>query len=365
MYLQTLSLFFFKNYLEASFQFSKEINCIIGANGSGKTNLLDAIHYLSLTKSAFNNSDQLTVQHNQKLFMVKGTFEKDEEMYQVNCGFVNGEKKTVHLNQVPYERLSQHIGKFPVVLITPYDTDLVRGGSEVRRKYMDSIIAQTDAKFLDELMKYNGILKQRNALLKQFAEQNSFDESLLETYDDILVRIGTSIHEKRKVFTEELSDKLKHSYDQLTSHSEPIEIKYQSELLRTDFSELLNKHQQRDLFLQRTSSGIHRDDYLFVLKDKPLKKFGSQGQQKSYVISLKLAHFDFLYQHLNEKPILLLDDIFEKLDQKRIKNLIHLISEHHFGQIFITDARPEPTKNLLSSVSSDIKFFDIEHLTQE
>ncbi|MEN7550283.1 DNA replication/repair protein RecF [Rapidithrix thailandica] len=363
MYLKDLRIISFKNYEESELHFSAQINCFTGANGSGKTNLLDAIHYLCLTKSAFNAIDAQNIRHQAPLFALHGTFFKNEKEYQVSCGLKAGKKKSIRLNKKEYERVSEHIGQFPCVLIAPNDTDLIREGSETRRKYFDSIISQINKPYLEQLICYNQALKQRNILLKQFAEQRYFEQDLLEPYDHMLIDLSQKIAEQRRAFITTFQPLFEKHYQYISAAKEQVALNYSSQVKVSGFEEHFRNNLQKDMHLQRTTSGIHKDDFDFSIEEYPLKKFGSQGQQKSYVIALKLAQFEVMHQATGRKPILLMDDIFDKLDDLRIAKLLQMITEHIFGQVFITDAREERSRQLMKQVHAETIFFDIEQLS--
>jgi len=297
MQLKQLQLLNFKNYEEANLQFSSRINVLVGKNGSGKTNLLDAIYYLSLTKSAFSSSDHQCILHGQSYFMIKGKFETDLMVKEIASSVQIGSKKVFLEESTPYDKLSEHIGKYPVVLIAPDDVDLVKEGSESRRKFFDSIISQLDKRYLEDLMQYNHALKQRNGLLKMFSERGNPDWLALESFDQILVRLGKSIFEKRNAFAKEFLPVFARFFQFIVQDNEETDLEYNSELKSKDFAKELIATRQKDMALQRTSFGVHRDDYLFSLGTSDLKKLGSQGQQKSFIIALKLAQFEIVKQH--------------------------------------------------------------------
>ncbi|MGV3503063.1 MAG: DNA replication/repair protein RecF [Adhaeribacter sp.] len=359
MLLENLSLLYFKNYEEADISFSPHINCFIGDNGSGKTNLLDAIHYLSMSKSAFTTSDLQNIKQNEDYFMVRGRFLSGHKKDTIQCTFRAGQKKVITHNKVAYEKVSEHIGRYPVVLISPYDTDLVREGSEERRKYFDSLLSQLDHDYLDTLIHYNYLLKQRNSLLKQFAERHYFDRDYLQILDEQLVPAGEKIARRRQVFLEEFSPIFQRHYQHLTESGEQVELQYKSHLPGASFASLLENARHKDLLLQRTTVGPHKDDFTFVMNNWPIKNYGSQGQQKSYVISLKLAHFEIVARHQGQKPLLLLDDIFDRLDEKRITKLMELVADHTFGQLFITDSHLERTDRIVAGLSESIARFHV------
>lgn len=349
MHLKKLSVLNFKNYEEVNLDIESRITVFVGKNGSGKTNLLDAIYYLSLTKSAFSSSDTHCIRNGESFFMVKGVFEKQSKIYELVTSVQVGLKKMFRENQQDYEKLSAHIGKYPVVLVAPDDSDLVKEGSEARRKFFDSIISQLDARYLDNLIQYNHVLKQRNSLLKMFHESGRVDALALESYDQLLIEFGTYIYNRRISFLQEFHPAFQRYYTFLVDAHEITTVQYVTGLADASFEAGLKSCRQKDLILQRTCFGIHRDDFQFQLNSGELKRFGSQGQQKSFIIALKLAQFDVLENNKGFKPLLLLDDIFDKLDDSRIARLLELIKTS-LGQIFITDARPERTTDLLKAI---------------
>ena len=371
MYLEKLSLTNFKNYEDGRYVFGQEVNVLVGPNGSGKTNLLDAIYFLALSKSAFQSQDALSILHDASYFIIDGTFAEDARMVQITISLQRGQRKVLMADKKPYERISEHIGRFPVVLIAPNDTDLVREHSEERRHFFDGVFSQLDPIYLRDYLIYQQVLKQRNSLLKLFADQdrrngNQVDDDLLDTYDEPLLDLGQKIHDRRQQFIQEFMPGFKAHYAYLSDGRETVDIQYESDVSNPDFASEFRHFRRRDTVLQRTTMGIHKDDYSFLIGDSsgqtvPLKKFGSQGQQKTFVIALKLAQFDQLRSGKGVKPILLLDDIFDKLDDRRISKLIQQMDEGAFGQLFITDARPERTRDLLSKVKADVRFFEIAH----
>lgn len=360
MHLENLSLIYFKNYEELNLNFSAQINCFVGENGGGKTNLLDAIHYLSLTKSAFNAIDVQNIQHEQPFFLVKGTFSSFEKQYTIQCSLKSGQKKIIRNNKKTYEKISDHIGLFPLILIAPDDTNIIREGSEMRRKFFDSIISQLDSVYLSNLIKYNHILRQRNNLLKQFAERNFLDKDLLEQYDMQLLKFGEAIFVKRQQFIKDYLPVFIKHYQNLSSSKEQVSLQYKADFSCQNKENLFEESLRKDLALQRTTIGIHKDDFIFEIEGFPLKKFGSQGQQKSFLIALKLAQFDVIRSAKGYKPILLLDDVFDKLDDQRIQKLMEMVAGHSFGQLFVTDARPERTARIFESIEAEIKVFRIK-----
>ncbi len=359
MQLQTLQLINFKNYAEAKVDFSSKINVLVGKNGSGKTNLLDAIYYLALTKSAVSAADTFCVRHGQPHFFLKGLFRQGNELKEISSAFQTGSKKIFKEGVNEYQKLSDHIGKYPVVFIAPDDTDLVKEGSEARRKFFDGIISQLDRSYLETLIQYHQALKQRNSLLKMFGETNSFDPIALETFDELLAALGTPIYMKRHSFVADFTPVFRKFYSLIVEDEEATVI-YNSELKNMNFEEGLKNSRRRDHALQRTGFGIHRDDYLFTLGPGDLKRLGSQGQQKSFIIALKLAQSEILRRHKGFDPLLLLDDIFDKLDDSRIDRLLGLIKNDELGQLFITDARPDRTAALLRQIQVSSSVFSVE-----
>ena len=348
MRLENLHLINFKNYAEARLEFQGNIHCFLGKNGSGKTNLLEAIHYLSFTKGGIQSSDVNNIRHGQDHLLIKGSFEKDGKSFDVACSYTSDEKKKMSENGKVYSRFSQHIGKYPLVLVAPNDIELIWDGGEIRRKFFDTLLAQLDKEYLEHLISYQAQLRQRNGLLRMFAERNSIDRDLIASYNEKLVSSGTILHNKRLDFTKQYQPIVEKRYTFLVDRpSEAAGLSYESDLHTIDFQDELNKRLERDVLAGRTTVGIHRDDFLFTLSGNDLKKFGSQGQQKSFLIALKLAEFDCLKKKNGSMPLLLLDDIFDKLDDDRIVQLMKLVSGGTFGQIFITDARPGRSLDVL------------------
>ncbi|MDO7873148.1 DNA replication/repair protein RecF [Hymenobacter sp. ASUV-10] len=363
MTLDSLHLLFFKNYDEANLRFSPGINCFIGDNGSGKTNLLDAIHYLSLTKSAFTPTDSQSIKQDADFFVVKGKFQADSSASSetIQVSLRAGQKKALTHDKQPYDRLSDHIGKYPAVLISPYDTDLIRQSSEERRKYFDSLLSQLDHEFLEQLITYNALLRQRNAVLKQSSgSSHGFDRDYLLALDEQLAPLGQQLTAARATFLTEFTPIFQRHYQQLADGREAVTLTYKSQLLDADFAQLLRANERRDLILQRSTTGPHRDDFIFLMEELPVKNYGSQGQQKSFAIALKLAQFEILAIRQQHKPLLLLDDIFDRLDEKRIARLLELVANDTFGQVFLTDTNLARTDLALTRVSSDIYRFRVQ-----
>lgn len=349
----------FKNYQEAEFSFSEKINCLVGNNGVGKTNVLDAIYYLCVSKSYFNPVDTQNISHNTAFFLLEGSFSKGEQADKIAIALKRGSKKSVRRNGKEYERIADHIGHLPLVMISPSDSDLILEGSEVRRRFMDSVISQSDKLYLDDLLAYNRALGQRNSLLKYFAANSKFDADQLALYDEQLIERGTLIFEKRKSFVDSLKPILLRYYGAISGGAEEVGLRYDSALSDQNFEALLHQSLQRDRLVQFTTQGIHRDDLTLTMLDYQLKKAGSQGQQKTFLLALKLAQFDFLKQESGYLPLLLLDDIFDKLDESRVTALIKLVNEHNFGQIFITDTHPERTRAIAKRINEESRIFTI------
>ncbi|MGR3811194.1 DNA replication/repair protein RecF [Jiulongibacter sp. NS-SX5] len=358
MFLRSIRLFNFRNHSDASFEFSERVNCIVGQNGNGKTNLLDAVYYLSLTKSSIHKQDPLSITYEEDLMVIDGDFLAEDQKQNITISLQRGQKKSVLADKKAYDRISDHIGKYPVVLIAPDDTDMIRDASDTRRKLFDGIMAQFDPEYLVLYQQYNRLLDQRNSLLKQFYEREYFDQQMLDSYSEPLVQKALAIAQKRNSFMKEFLPLAKHHYQTISDGKEEAVITYQTDV-KSDFAKVFKNNQKRDLAAHRTTMGVHKDDYSFELSGQPIKKFGSQGQRKSFVLAVKLAQFELLEKHKSKKPILLLDDIFDKLDDQRIEKLIEKIDDETFGQIFITDARPERTRRILEKVKADVRYFEL------
>ena len=359
MHLQKISLVNFKNIESKSFDFQEKINCFVGNNGVGKTNVLDAIYYLSFAKSYFNSVAIQNIKHQADFFMIEGDYVINNRSEKIVCSLKRGQKKLLKRNGKTYEKFSEHIGKLPLVIISPADRDLVTEGSDTRRKFIDGVISQQNKKYLLNLIAYNKVLSQRNALLKYFAANRTFDALNLGVYNDQLVDYGTKIYEVRKSFLEDFIPIFNKKYETVSGNKEDVNLLYKSQLHNFSLSDLLEKSLEKDKMLQYTSSGIHKDDLSFEIGEYPIKKFGSQGQQKSYLIALKLAQFEFIKQQSNVTPILLLDDIFDKLDEKRVQHIIDLVNSDDFGQIFITDTHSERTENIVKQSNKSYEIFEL------
>jgi DNA replication and repair protein RecF len=359
MNLNTLSLINYKNFESQVFDFDTKINCFVGANGIGKTNALDAIYHLAFGKSYFNPIAIQNINHNAEFFVVDGNFTKNDRSEKIIVSLKRGQKKMIKRNGKAYEKFSEHIGFIPLVIISPADRDLIIEGSDTRRKFIDSVISQSDKNYLTALISYNKVLGQRNALLKYFALNNTFNADTLSIYNEQLHTYGTEIFKKRDIFLKTFIPIFKERYQAISQSKEVIDLKYKSDLFNGELKDLLNKNINKDKALQYTSVGTHKDDMLFLIDDFPIKKFGSQGQQKSFLIALKLAQFDFIKQQSGVSPILLLDDIFDKLDENRVAQIISLVDDEHFGQIFISDTHAERTENVIKQIHQSYKIFKL------
>lgn len=361
MWLKQLSVLNFKNYSETSLEFLPEVNAFTGNNGVGKTNLLDAIHYLSLCKSYFNPIDSQHIKSGNDWFMVQGEFDKESNSDVISCSLKKNQKKQFKKNKKDYPRLADHIGLFPLVMISPNDSVIITDGSEERRKFVDNVISQTDNKYLDTLIIYNKFLAQRNSLLKQARQSNVLDLGLIEILNFQLEEVGNIIFAKRRTFMEEFQPEFDRHYEFLTEDAESVQLQYESPLMSDSFLNILAKNLERDRILERTSQGIHKDDLIFTIHGgMPLKKFGSQGQQKSFLIALKLAQYSYLQQKKGFKPLLLLDDIFDKLDDRRTHKLMQMVSDDDFGQIFLTDTDSKRIQRIFDEINRPVRIFGIE-----
>lgn len=369
MHLTQLSLVQFKNFNQAELLFSPGINCFTGKNGIGKTNLLDAIHYLSLTKSYFNPVDAQNIRHGSDFMVIQGEFLREEQTESVYCGFKRTQKKQFKRNRKEYQRLADHIGLLPVVMISPADNVLISEGSEERRKFINSVISQYDHEYLEDMVRYNHALLQRNKLLKDLGTDKATDPEMIELWDEQLALPGDRIFRKRDEFAKDLIQVFQKYYDYISLGRERIEVTYQSQLEGNDFRNLLKSSLGKDRLLQYTTVGIHKDDLLLSIGGHPIKRIGSQGQQKTLMVALKLAQFEFIRQNNGQKPILLLDDIFDKFDGDRVKQIIHLVAGEQFGQIFIADTNKHRIEAVLAELHSDYRIFEIDeegiHLSQQ
>lgn len=359
MFLKKISLFNYKNISEANYDFDAKINCFVGKNGIGKTNVLDAIYHLAYGKSYFNPLAVQNIKHGEEFFVIDGEFEKANRNEQIVSSFKKGQKKILKRNGKPYEKFSDHIGFIPLVIISPADNDLIIEGSETRRKFIDSVISQLDSAYLQELIQYQKIISQRNALLKYFALNHVFETDTLAIYNEQLNSLGQRIFEKRKQFIDAFLPIFNKHHQAITGSAEAVQLVYESHLFENDTITLLEQNLAKDRALQYTSVGIHKDDLSFQIDHYPIKKFGSQGQQKSFLIALKLAQFEFVKKQSGEKPILLFDDIFDKLDESRVSKIVEMVNQEEFGQLFISDTHPERTENIVKTTHQSYKIFSL------
>lgn len=362
MQLLSLKINNFKNIAEVQMQLSGKINCFVGNNGAGKTNLLDAIHYLSFTRSYFGVSDQMNIRHGEDFFAIHGEFVLPNSGPEwVSCALRQGNRKVFKANGKEYERMSAHIGRYPVVMVSPYDRDLINEGSEVRRRFIDMVISQFDTAYLDHLVHYNRLLEQRNSLLKAFSENQRFDAEYLNLIDERMSLPAVAIFEARQKFLTEFIAVFRKYFQLISQGRESVDISYESTLQLSDFLAGCKAAVQKDMACRYSTIGIHKDDFSFLMNGFPVKKYGSQGQQKSFVVALKLAQFEFTRNHIGIKPILLFDDIFDKLDPTRVSQIVHLVNDDNFGQVFISDAEPERIHRIFDQSPGEHRIFYIHN----
>jgi len=359
MYLKKISLFNYKNFSEVNFDFDAKINCFVGKNGVGKTNILDAIYHLANGKSYFNPLAVQNIKHNEEFFVIEGEFKKANRNENILCSLKKGQKKILKRNGKQYEKFSDHIGFIPLVIISPSDSDLIVEGSETRRRFIDNVISQLDSSYLQQLIQYQKIISQRNALLKYFALNHVFENDTLSIYNEQLNQLGQSIFEKRKAFLNDFIPIFNQHHQEITSSNETVQLVYESHLFEKDTKTLLEENLAKDRALQYTSVGVHKDDLSFQIDHFPIKKFGSQGQQKSFLIALKLAQFEFVKKQSGEKPILLFDDIFDKLDESRVSKIVEMVNNDQFGQLFISDTHKERTENIVKTTHQSYIIFNL------
>ena len=357
--LQKIQLTHYKNYHFSSFDFGKNVVGISGLNGIGKTNLLDAIYYCCFTKSYFTSMDSLNVNFDKDGFRLEAHFDNNGDAQKIICINRGNNKKEFSVNDVAYERLAKHVGTLPAVIIAPDDVEIIIGGSEGRRRYLDTVICQMDNEYLQQLMIYNKVLQQRNSLLKRFAEQGQIDQPLLEIINSQLTTPGKIIFKKRTFYTEKLIPLIESFYHRIADNNETIKFRYSSQLQQAAFEDLLSQSFSRDAVLQRTGSGIHKDDILFSLDEQPFKNIASQGQRKSLLFALKLAQYQLLKDHKLFSPVLLLDDVFEKLDRERMNRLLQWVCNENAGQVFITDTHGERLKNVFEELGIDGQLIEL------
>ena len=359
MWLKRISILNYKNIEQVDLAFSRKMNCIIGRNGMGKTNLMDAVYYLSFCKSATNPIDSQNIRHGQEFFVIQGFYETDnEEPEEIYCGLKRRQKKQFKRNKKEYSRLSDHIGLVPLVMVSPADAQLIAGGSEERRRFMDVVISQFDREYLDALICYNKALLQRNALLKAEAEP---EDSLMEVWEEMMASAGETVFRKRCEFIEEFVPVFQSYYSYISQDRERVSLAYQSDAGQGNLLALLRESRQRDRVMGHSLKGIHKDDLIMRLGEYPMKREGSQGQNKTFLIALKLAQYEFLKRTGSRTtPLVLLDDIFDKLDASRVEQIVKLVAGDSFGQIFITDTNREHLDKILKKVKGDYKLFEVE-----
>ena len=359
VFLKQLSLLNYKNLAQIEFDFDAKINCFVGKNGVGKTNILDAIYHLAYGKSYFNPLAVQNIKHGEEFFVIDALLEKNGKEEKIVCSLKKGQKKTIKRNGKVYDKLSEHLGLIPLVIISPSDADLIIDGSETRRKFIDSVIATLDSSYLQLLIQYQKTLAQRNALLKYFSLNHTFDADNLSIYNEQLSNSGQLIFEKRKQFLADFIPIFEKHHTNISGGNEKVALKYESQLFEKDLMSLLEESLQKDRIIQYTSAGIHKDDLVFEIDGFPIKKFGSQGQQKSFLIALKLAQFEFMKKQSGELPILLFDDIFDKLDETRVQKIVTMVNDAVFGQIFISDTHAERTEMIIKETHQSYKIFPI------
>jgi DNA replication and repair protein RecF len=359
VFLKQLSLLNYKNLAQIEFDFDAKINCFVGKNGVGKTNILDAIYHLAYGKSYFNPLAVQNIKHGEEFFVIDALLEKNCKEEKIVCSLKKGQKKTIKRNGKVYDKLSEHLGLIPLVIISPSDADLIIEGSETRRKFIDSVIATLDNQYLQLLIQYQKTLAQRNALLKYFALNQTFDADNLSIYNEQLSEIGQLIFKKRNQFLNDFIPIFEKHHTNISGENEKVALKYESQLFEKDLISLLEESLQKDRIIQYTSAGIHKDDLIFEIDGFPIKKFGSQGQQKSFLIALKLAQFEFMKKQSGELPILLFDDIFDKLDETRVQKIVTMVNDAVFGQIFISDTHAERTELIIKETHQSYKIFPI------
>lgn len=358
MRLNSLNLLNYRNLREVNVELSPKINCLIGRNGMGKTNLLDAVYYLSFCKSTVTVADNSNIMHDEPFFMLQGNYVSDSGIgEEISCGLKRGEKKQFKRNKKAYSRLSEHIGSVPLVLVSPADNELIAGGGEERRRFMDVVISQYDKEYLAALIRYNKALQQRNVMLRA---EHAPDAEVVSLIEEMMDAEAVAIHAGRKRFVEELVPIFSDFHSAIAGGSEQVSLRYRSHLNDASLSSLLQASRADDRNLGYTSKGVHRDELVMQLGGYPIRKEGSQGQNKSFLVALKLAQFDFLRRKGGELPLLLLDDIFDKLDSSRVEQIVNLVSGDGFGQIFITDVNREHIDMILERMNSSYRLFEVE-----
>ena len=359
MILKRISILNYKNLEQVELNFSPKMNCFIGQNGMGKTNLLDAVYYLSFCKSSANPIDSQNIKHNQDFFVVQGSYLTDEgDPEEVYCGLKRRQKKQFKRNKKEYSKLSDHIGLIPLVMVSPADSELILGGSEERRRFMDVVISQYDREYLSALIRYNKAMAQRNTLLKAEVET---DDELMNVWEEMMASAGEVVFRKRNDFINEFIPTFQSFYSYISQDQEVVNLSYESHAMQGNLLQIIRESRQRDRIMGYSLKGIHKDDLVMQLAEYPIKREGSQGQNKTYLVALKLAQFDFLRRTgSNTTPLLLLDDIFDKLDASRVEQIVKLVSGDKFGQIFITDTNRDHLDKILRKIEGEYKVFGVE-----
>ncbi len=358
MILKRLTILNYRNIATAELEFSPKVNCFVGQNGEGKTNVLDAIYFLSLTKSAINTIDSANVRHGEEMMMVQGIYDLNGIEEEISIGMKLHQKKHVKRNKKEYKRLAEHIGLLPLIIASPNDSTIISGGSDERRRLMDMVISQYDPEYMNALMTYNKALQQRNAMLK--AEEEPSDD-IISIYEEMMAKNGERIHAKRQAFIEEFIPVFQRFYTAISGDNEQVSLHYTSHCQRGPLLDIIQRDRQKDRIVGYSLHGIHKDELEMTLDGYPIKREGSQGQNKTYMISLKLAQFDFLKRTGSQTtPLLLLDDIFDKLDAQRVEQIVNLVSDDAFGQIFITDTNRENLDKILERSQGNYKIFHVE-----
>ena len=359
LFLKKISIINYKNILDKEYELDPKINCFVGDNGVGKTNILDAVYHLSMGKSYFNVKNDQLINRGKDYMLVDGVFELNNKNESIVFSLKIGEKKVLKRNGKPYKKFSNHIGLIPVVLISPYDNDLINEGSSERRKFIDSIISQNDKEYLINLIAYTRVIQNRNKLLKQYNRSVDFDLDTIKVYDDQIYKLSEPIFKARDKFIKEFTPLVLEKYKHISDDKEKISIEYKSDLINNHIENLIKDSFQKDVILQYTSVGLHKDDFVFNIDENRIKRFGSQGQQKSFLIALKLAQFDYLKNETGNSPILLMDDVFDKLDLMRVKRIVEIVNSTNFGQLFLSDTDKERIEKVLSSLNLSSKIFEV------
>lgn len=362
MHLSSLKLAHFKNYEHLALDLSPRLNCLTGLNGAGKTNVLDAVHFLCLCKSHAGLNDKHLVQHGAAFFRLEGHFEKEGSSAKIVAKYQSGQRKEIERDGVPFTRLTDYIGQFPAVMIAPDDVALVQDGSEDRRRFLDATLSQISPGYLQNLLTYNALLKQRNALLKKFFEEKTFDAALLGGLDRQMPAPANLIYEQRRQFIQTFTPLFREYYAAISGGREEVAAAFETDMAGgAILTDLFQKNLDKDRLLQRTSAGPHRDDLVLYMDEQAVKKFASQGQLKSFLLALRLAQYEVLRREKGFAPILLLDDIFDKLDEQRVRQLVALLISRDFGQIFITDTQRSRIEAIVASFTGDYKIFEVEN----